>query len=453
MKKLSICRVSALLLLLLLGLSSTASAQYYYYNTSQNNLTINVNLPGAGYVTPGSGLYYYGSTVVVRAYTNPGYVFDGWYLNGIYQGKLSSIPLTMTQDYTLTATFSVRTVCLTITNNPGQGGTTVPIAGIWNYTYGSAVTITEHPAPGCTFSGWYLDGVYQGLGTSITVSMTQDHQLGAFFAGNITMSPPSGSTETPAPPPATPNLPTPSLTFYGASSTTTSGFKVQLQGTLAYNAVGLSGAGIAFLYSANGGSTWHDLAYLITDDGGDFSAVWMPSASGNYIIKGIWTGDDAYSGVGTTVNFSVAPMEIEDKPGTDANVFSVSSNSTLSALAFDSIKKEISFTVSGESGTYGFVQTCIPRSLMPVVANLKVYLDGQAISHSTLSEGDVWIIIINYHHSTHTVSMNLDAESSQGAPLSLSPVEILIVAVIVLLSITIVSVTLLFKQKKRPKNQ
>jgi len=442
---------SILLVFLLLGTFSTATAQYYY-GISQNNLTVNVNLSGAGYVTPGSGSYYYGSTVVVRAYTNPGYVFDGWYLNGVYQGKLSSIPITMTQDYTLVAAFSTRTVCLTVTNNPGQGGTTVPMAGIWNYTYGSTVTITQQPAPGCTFSGWYLDGEYQGLGTSIIVEMTKDRQLGAFFAGNISITEPPGSPETPAPPPEF-GLPVPNLTFYCSSSTSVSGFSVQLLGTLAYDQVGLTGAGIAFSYSANGGSTWHDLAYLITGDDGVFSAVWMPSASGTYIVKGIWSGDDAYSGVGTTVNFAVAPMPIEDKPTETASVFSVSSNSTLSELAFNSAKEEISFTVSGESGTSGFVQTCIPKSLMPTVENLKVYIDGQEVPFSTLSENDVWIIIIGYHHSTHTISMSLNSDSSLGFFSSFTVVELLLVVVAVLLVIVAVSVTIMFKQRKRIKNQ
>ena len=95
---------------------STVSADYY--PVSQNLLTIGVNYPGAGSVTPGSGLYNYGSTVTARVFTNPGFVFDGWYLNGVYQGKLTTIPITMTQDYTLYAVFSMRTACLTITSNP-----------------------------------------------------------------------------------------------------------------------------------------------------------------------------------------------------------------------------------------------------------------------------------------------------------------------------------------------
>ncbi len=453
--RLSVRKINVLAILLLIGslsFAATASAQYYY-TISQNTLDVIVNYPGAGYVYPGSGTYYYGSTVTARAYTNPGYVFNGWYLNGVYQGKLSTIPITMTRDYTLVAAFSVRTVCLTITNNPEAGGTTAPTAGIWNYTYGSSVTVTEYPAAGCNFSGWYLDGVYQGLGTRITVPMTQDRQLGAFFAGDIpNPSPTPEPTPTASPQPPQPNMPIPSLSFYCSSSTTTSGFKVAIQGALVYEQTGLSGAGISFAYSVNNGATWHDLAYLITGDDGNFSAVWMPSASGNYVIKGVWAGDDVYGTTSTTVNFAVTPTE-NPKTQTE-NVFSVSSNSTLSALSFDSAKSEITFTVSGPTNTVGYVQACIPKSLMPVVANLRVFLDGQEIPYSTLSQGDIWIVTIGYHHSTHTVvmGMNSDGSTSTGGSFGGVPmVEVLTAVVVVLLLVVILTVTVIFRQRKQVK--
>jgi uncharacterized repeat protein (TIGR02543 family) len=453
--KFSTSKVGVLLFFVLLlsfsFLVQVASAQSYY-PLSQNALTVTVNYPQAGYVLPGSGLYYYGSTVMARVYTNPGYVFDGWYLNGVYQGKLTTIPLTMTQDYTLVATFSVRTVCLTITNNPEQGGTTTPSAGIWNYTYGSQITVKEFPTTGCNFSGWYLDGEYQGLGTSITITMNQDRQLGAFFAGNIPApTTPSEPSSTPQPTASPSNLPVPNLSFYCTSSTTASGFRVQIQGALVYSLTGLSGSGIAFSYSANGGSTWHDLAYLITGDIGTFSAVWMPTASGNYIVKGVWLGDDAYARTSSTVNFAVAPSENQDN-----NVFSVSSNSTLSSLIFDIAKNQLSFTVSGPSGTYGYLQACIPKTLIPVVANLRVTLDDVDASYHTLSQGDVWIVTSEYSHSSHSVVMSLNDQNYIAPTTSeqiIDPQGFLFVAILTavvaaLIIVAIASAIIVFKQRK-----
>jgi hypothetical protein len=396
-----------------MNLSSSANVSAQYYPISTNQLTVITNYNGAGYVYPGNGSYYYGSTVTPRVYTNPGYVFDGWYLNGVYMGKLASMPLTMTQDYTLIAVFSIRTACLTITNNPSEGGTTAPAAGIWNYTYGSTITIREYPNSGASFSGWYLDGEYQGAGTSITITMNQDHQLGAFFAGTFPTATPSptlqpNATSTPTPTPE-PGLQVPSLSFYCASSTTTTGFRVEINGALAFNQTGIAGEGITFSYSANNGSSWHDLAYLITGNVGNFSAVWMPSASGNYIVKGTWQSDGVYASITTTVNFAVTPTQ-------NQNTFSVSSNSTLSSLTFDSTHNTFSFSVSGAAGTYGYVQACIPKSLLPVVANLEVLLDGNNVDYYTFSQNDIWIITIMYHHSTHTVVMALDGTQATNSP-------------------------------------
>jgi len=109
-----------------LSFAATAAAQSYYYPASQCRLSTAVNYSGAGYVTPsGQNIpYYYGSQVTLRAVSYQGYVFDGWYVNGIYQGKLSTITLTMTQDFSIYAVFSPRMAILTITANPYNGGTT-----------------------------------------------------------------------------------------------------------------------------------------------------------------------------------------------------------------------------------------------------------------------------------------------------------------------------------------
>jgi hypothetical protein len=139
----------------------------------------------------------------------------------------------------------------------------------------------------------------------------------------------------------------------------------------------------------------------------------MPSASGNYFIKGVWLSDGVYSGVSTTVNFAVAPFQNQNQ-----NIFSVTSNSTLSSLAFDSTQDQLSFTVSGPSGTTGYVQVCIPKSLITDASKLTVALDGQMVPYATFSQSDVWLITIHYHHSTHAVVMSLNSQASTPSPTS-----------------------------------
>ena len=372
-----------------------------------------MNMQNAGTVTPGTGSYYYGENLVIKEFPNPGYSFDGWYLDGVFQGKLSSIPITITNDSQLLATFSKLVVALTITANPSSGGTTAPGTGITNYTYGDSVSVKEFANSGYTFSGWYLDGVYEGAGTGITVVMNQDHQLNAFFSGGDNSTLPLGPTATPMPtvsPTPNPTLPMPILQYYCTSSTTVTGFNVRMQGELEFNGTGLAYQGLQFSYSVTGGATWQDLAYVITGDDGSFTLAWMPQASGNYVIRAYWLGNTAYSTVTETVNFAVAP------PDSNQDVFSVASNSTITNLLFDSSASKLDFTVTGPSGTTGYVDVSIPKLLLPDISVLKVNLDGSTTPFTYILSGNVWLIIFVYHHSTHSVVMALSQQAATSTP-------------------------------------
>jgi hypothetical protein len=410
---------------------------------SQCSLNVSVNLPGSGYITPSGGLFSYGDSVLVTEHTNTGFAFDGWYLNGVYQGKLSSIVVTMYQNNELIAVFSKRVVSLTLTVTPENTGTLAPYPGIWTYNYGDSVQVREFPNSGNNFDGWYLDGVYKGAGSTITVYMDGDHQLGAYYNGqNYTVMPSPTPSLTPSPtiiptsnatliptptatiaPTATPTpiftptptpLPSPSLFFTCKSSTAYSGFAVDINGNLTTNNVGFSGAGIRLSYSKTGGATWDDLAYVITKDDGSFSAAWMLQVSGNYLLNATWPGDDAYSRVSTVVNFAVNTYK--QTPQAQQNVFSVASNSTLGTLVFDSVKKELSFGVSGPSGTTGYVSVDIPKTLIANASALKVYLDGASILYLATQTEDSWLVSFIYSHSSHSIVMSLGESEAEPSP-------------------------------------
>ena len=136
--------VSIIFLLTLSGLilpsvSSTMTlAQTYPGGYTFFQLTVNSTIQNAGVVTPSSGQCYCGQIVNAYEYANPrSIICKRSYLNGIYEGKLSTIQITMTQDYILTAAFSRRQVALTITANPISGGITTPGIGVYNYSSGT----------------------------------------------------------------------------------------------------------------------------------------------------------------------------------------------------------------------------------------------------------------------------------------------------------------------------
>jgi hypothetical protein len=96
--------------------------------------------------------------------------------------------------------------------------------------------------------------------------------------------------------------------------------------------------------------------------------------------------------------------------------FSMISNSTVSELAFNSTSKILRFTLTGPSGTYGFTNVTIAKTLMGDVSTLKVYLDENEISYVTTEADSYWLIHITYPHSTHRVTVILG--SSQPAQTS-----------------------------------
>lgn len=194
------------------------------------------------------------------------------------------------------------------------------------------------------------------------------------------------------------------------SSTSYSGFKVEIKGSLAINGTAISSAPILLSYSVNGGKSWADLTLVNTGSDGSYSAVWMPSVTGNYLIKATYEGNDDYSG--TTEVVSLAVTQYSQK-----NVFSVSSNSTVSSLAFNSTSRELSFTVTGESGTFGYADVYVAKTLVQDAAGIKVYIDGNKMDCTASSTEDSWLLHFTYHHSTRLVTVSLGASSLFGGDL------------------------------------
>jgi hypothetical protein len=171
------------------------------------------------------------------------------------------------------------------------------------------------------------------------------------------------------------HLQKPSLTTSCRSSTSYSGFNVQINGYLTLNGTGISEAPILLSYNVTGGKSWQDLTLDYTDSDGSYSTTWLPSVTGNYQLKAVYEGDaDALGASSETVNFAVVPI-------TENNLLSVSSNSIVTSLAFNSTTSELSFAVSGPSETTGYVKVAIAKSLVSNAENIKVYLDGNQLNY------------------------------------------------------------------------
>jgi hypothetical protein len=207
----------------------------------------------------------------------------------------------------------------------------------------------------------------------------------------------------------------PILTLSCLSSTSYTGFNVEIKGSLALNGTAIANAPIFLSYSVTGGKTWEDLTLVYTDSDGSYSAAWLPSVTGNFQVKATFEGDADNLGAKETVNFAVAQFA-------EKNVFSVSSNSTVTSLAFNSENHELNFKVTGESGTTGYADVYVAKTIVGDIASVKTFLDDNEIEYTTTSAANSWLVHFSYQHSTHEISVNLGVPPSEilGNPLALA---------------------------------
>ena len=193
----------------------------------------------------------------------------------------------------------------------------------------------------------------------------------------------------------------PLLTISCKGSTSSSDFNAQIDGYLTVDGNGISDAPILLTYSFDQGKSWNDLTLITTNHEGYYSATWFPSVTGNYLVKTIYKGSNNTLGSSSeVVNFAVTSFET-------STLFSVSSNSTVSSLAFNSTTSELNFIVTGPSGTTGYVECTIAKSLVTDPENIKMFLDGNELSYNLSSRADMWLLYFTYKHSSHRISINL----------------------------------------------
>jgi len=224
-----------------------------------------------------------------------------------------------------------------------------------------------------------------------------------------------------------------------SSSTSYVGFKVEINGNFTCNGIGYPEAPILLSYSVTGGESWNDITLVNTSSDGGYFAIWLPPATGSYFVKATWTGNPTYPGATTTVNLAVIPFE-------EQNVFSVTSNSTVSALAFNSTSRELSFTVTGSSGTTGYANVYIAKTLVENIADVKVYLNGNQLNYTVTSLDDSWLLHFTYQHSTHKVTVTLGYVSARFIE---TPLGKIIAIGIPIIAIVILIILYVLKRKRR----
>ena len=142
-----------------------------------NQVALNVQVSGGGAVAlnPPGGIYDVGATVTLSATPNAGWNFDHW--EGDVSGGATVVEVVMDGDKSVTAVFAREEYSLTVVETGGGSVTPDPPGG--TYPFETVVTLTPNPDPGNRFEIW--GGELAGTRTPITIAMTSDRYVGAFF--------------------------------------------------------------------------------------------------------------------------------------------------------------------------------------------------------------------------------------------------------------------------------
>lgn len=102
---------------------------------------------------------------------------------------------------------------------------------------------------------------------------------------------------------------------------------------------------------------WISLTIVNTDSDGKFTAVWKTDVTGNYLTKAMVEASPNMNAASTIINLTLTPDSNDQR-----NVFTLTSNSTITQFSFNTDDEELSFVTSGPTNTYGYVDIYIPKN-------------------------------------------------------------------------------------------
>ncbi|MDR0471884.1 MAG: hypothetical protein LBH79_09235 [Nitrososphaerota archaeon] len=239
-------------------------------------------------------------------------------------------------------------------------------------------------------------------------------------------------TPTPKPEPTTkPNL---ELTAKSASA---SNLRVEVSGKLSYNNSAIPLAKVFLRSNIDNGDTWEDFALEQTRTDGSFTTIWIPKTTGNYLLCAYWEGNSTLRWMNTTQSLAIT---------TDAssNVFSASSNSTISGLKYDATTQTLSFSTN-TTQTSAPITICIPKALINDAQSLQIKIEGKTTTFSNKAQDDLWILTAQAEQGKQTITLQIPQQTFMNP--NTTP-WLYIVIIIIALIVVVVIVTSIRRRRK-----
>lgn len=161
----------------------TGDAAYVAHFTLLQTYTITALAnPAAGGTVTGAGNYLEGTECTLNAVANTGYTFNNWTLNEVVIDSLPTLTFTVTEAATYVANFTIENYNVTVTANPGEGGT---VTGGGTYNYGTECTVTALANDGYVFSNWTINGMIVSSEAEYTFNVEDNTALVANFDEDV----------------------------------------------------------------------------------------------------------------------------------------------------------------------------------------------------------------------------------------------------------------------------
>jgi hypothetical protein len=192
----------------------------------------------------------------------------------------------------------------------------------------------------------------------------------------------------------------------------------------------VAGQEVRLYYSHDNATTWVLISSQTTNSNGNFSAFWHPPYTGYYLLLASLTPSATWNEAwaNATLTIIAAPSE---------GMLTLQSNSTLTDSTFNEAKKELSFTVTGPTGTSGYVNVSIPREMVDKASSIKLTMDGTEVQFQLGQNASAYTIWFGYTHSSHHLVLSFGAAQSGDQTNSLL-LPILAIVIVALLAISAV---------------
>ena len=176
---------------------TVTEAATYVANFQINSYDISVSAnPAVGGNVIGGGTYNYGTSVTLTANASEGYTFLNWMKNGSVVSTSPNYSITVTENASYVANFSLNSYEITATANPNNGGT---VSGGGTYNHFETCNLIATPDPNYLFLNWTLNGSVVSTSPNYSFTVTGAANYVANFVPNeftisATAQPSNGGT-------------------------------------------------------------------------------------------------------------------------------------------------------------------------------------------------------------------------------------------------------------------